>query len=119
MDYIAPKGVEENGAIQFEIKGSLAKTDTTFIRAGLSANASIILARADSVLAVKEALVQFDPKTQKPFVEIEKGDQEFVRKDIELGVSDGINVEVKSGLSKGDKIKVWNPIKPVVEMGSN
>lgn len=119
LDYIAPKGVEENGAIQFEIKGSLSKTDTTFIRAGLSANASIILARADSVLAVKEALVQFDPKTQKPFVEIEKGDQQFVRKDIELGVSDGINVEVKSGLSKGDKIKVWNPIKPVVEMGSN
>lgn len=57
LDYIAPKGKEENGAIQFEIKGSLKKGDTTFIRAGLSANASIILARADSVLALKEALV--------------------------------------------------------------
>ncbi|GMN11988.1 efflux RND transporter periplasmic adaptor subunit [Croceitalea sp. MTPC9] len=111
LDYIAPKGKEENGAIQFEIKGTLKKQDTTFIRAGLSANASIILARADSVLAVKEALVQFDEDTKKPFVEIENGDQQFERKDIELGISDGIHVEVKSGISTDDKIKVWNAIE--------
>jgi len=111
LDYIAPKGNAENGAIQFEIKGTLKKSDTTFIRAGLSANASIILARADSVMAVKEALVQFDGKTKKPFVEIENGDQKFERKDIVLGVSDGIFVEVKSGISAEDKIKVWNEIK--------
>ncbi len=112
LDYIAPKGNEENGAIQFEIKGTLKKSDTTFIRAGLSANASIILGRADSVLAVKEALVQFDSTTKKPFVEIENGDQQFERKDIELGISDGIYVEVKSGIDSEDKIKVWNEIKP-------
>ncbi|QNJ97838.1 efflux RND transporter periplasmic adaptor subunit [Constantimarinum furrinae] len=111
LDYIAPKGVSENGAIQFEIKGTLNKKDTTFIRAGLSANASIILARADSVLSVKEALIQYDPKTQKPFVEVETGEQQFERKDVELGISDGINVEIKSGVSEGDKIKVWNQIK--------
>ncbi len=110
LDYIAPKGVEENGAIQFEIKGTLSKKDTTFIRAGLSANASIILARADSVLTIKEALVQYDPKTQAPFVEIETGDQQFERKDLELGISDGIIVEIKQGVSKDDKIKVWNQI---------
>jgi len=112
LDYIAPKGEEENGAIQFEIKGTLKKQDSIFIRAGLSANASIILGRADSVLAVKEALVQFDDKTKKPFVEIEKGDQNFERKDIELGISDGIFVEIKSGVSEEDKIKVWNEVKP-------
>lgn len=111
LDYIAPKGKEENGAIQFEIKGTLKKQDTTFIRAGLSANASIILAKVDSVLAIKEALVQFDPETKKPFIEIESGDQEFTRKDIELGISDGIYVEVKSGVSAEDKIKVWNEIE--------
>ncbi|OAB80580.1 efflux RND transporter periplasmic adaptor subunit [Cochleicola gelatinilyticus] len=112
LDYIAPKGVTENGAIQFEIKGTLKKLDTTtFIRAGLSANASIILAKADSVLTIKEGLVQYDPKTQKPFVEVETGDQEFERKDIELGVSDGIHVEVISGITKEDKVKVWNQIK--------
>lgn len=112
LDYIAPKGEEENGAIQFEIKGTLNKKDTIFIRAGLSANASIILGRADSVLAVKEALVQFDDKTKLPYVEIEKSDQQFERQEIELGISDGIFVEVKSGLSKEDKIKVWNEVKP-------
>ncbi|MCR9227337.1 MAG: efflux RND transporter periplasmic adaptor subunit [Flavobacteriaceae bacterium] len=110
LDYIAPKGKEENGAIQFEIKGTLKKNDTVFIRAGLSANASIILARADSVLAVKEALVQFDDDTKMPFVEVETNNQQFQRKEVELGVSDGIFVEVKSGLAETDKIKVWNAL---------
>lgn len=111
LDYIAPKGLEENGAVQFEIKGTLDKKDTTFIRAGLSANASIILAKVDSVMALKEALIQYDTETKKPYVEIAKGDQEFERRDLELGISDGINVEVKSGITKEDKIKVWNQIK--------
>jgi len=110
LDYIAPKGKEENGAIQFEIKGTLKKNDTVFIRAGLSANASIILARADSVLAVKEALVQFDDDTKKPYVEVQTADQQFERKDVELGVSDGIFVEVKSGIVATDKVKVWNAL---------
>ncbi|WP_276389549.1 efflux RND transporter periplasmic adaptor subunit [Eudoraea chungangensis] len=110
LDYIAPKGNEENGAIQFEIKGTLKKQDSIFIRAGLSANASIILDRADSVLSVKEALVQFDPETKKPFLEVAKGNQDFERRDIELGLSDGIFVEVKSGISLEDEIKVWNAV---------
>ena len=112
LDYIAPKGIDENGAIQFEIKGTLNKKDAVFIRAGLSANASIILARADSVLALKEALIQYDIKTKIPFVEVEIGDQKFERKEIELGISDGINVEVKAGISPNDKVKVWNQLKP-------
>ena len=111
LDYIAPKGKLENGAIQFEIKGTLNKQDTVFIRVGLSANASIILARADSVISIKEALVQFDPKTKSPFVEIKSGDQEFERKEITLGVSDGINVEIKEGVTMEDEIKIWNEIK--------
>ena len=118
LDYIAPKGVDENGAIQFEIKGTLKKQDsTTFIRAGLSANASIILAKAEDVLALREALVQYDPKTKKPFVEVAVGEQEFERRDIELGISDGINVEVKSGITKEDNIKVWNQLKAAPEFG--
>jgi HlyD family secretion protein len=108
LQYIAPKGVTENGAIQFEIKASLDNKDDTFIRAGLSANASIILEKADKVLALKEALVQFDKKTQLPYVEVETDSQKFVRKDIVLGVSDGIYVEIKSGITASDKIKIWN-----------
>lgn len=110
LDYIAPKGKAENGAIQFEIKGTLNKQQDIFIRAGLSANASIILGRADSVLALKEALVQFDPETKKPFVEVSVGDQQFERRDLELGLSDGIYVEVKSGIGEDDAIKIWNAL---------
>ncbi|HBB49004.1 MAG TPA: efflux transporter periplasmic adaptor subunit [Flavobacteriaceae bacterium] len=111
LDYIAPKGVEENGAVQFEIKGSLSKKDTTFIRAGLSANASIILARADSVLTLKESLIQYDRETQQSYVEVETGSQEFERRDVTLGISDGLIVEVLSGVTSEDKIKVWNQLK--------
>jgi HlyD family secretion protein len=113
LDYIAPKGVAENGAIQFAIKGTLTQINSTFIRAGLSANASIILDKADNVLAIKEALVQYDKETKNPYVEIEVGDQDFERKDVELGISDGIFVEVKSGITKKDKIKVWNQIQGI------
>ncbi|HET7360597.1 MAG TPA: HlyD family efflux transporter periplasmic adaptor subunit, partial [Salinimicrobium sp.] len=112
LDYIAPKGIEENGAVQFEIEGTLKNVDSTFIRAGLSANASIILARAEEVLSIKEALVQFDPQTNQAYVEVKTGDQEFERRNIELGISNGIFVEVEDGISKNDEIKVWNQVKP-------
>ncbi len=119
LDYIAPKGVAENGAVQFAIKGTIKSIDSTFIRAGLSANASIILNKVEKVLAIKEALVQYDAKTQKPFVEVEIGDQQFERRDVELGISDGINVQVKSGVKKTDKIKVWNQIQGVPDYAEN
>jgi len=108
LTYIAPKGKTENGAIQFEIKATMTNRDNTFIRAGLSANASIILEKADKVQALKESLVQFDKKTLKPYVEVETSPQKFQRRDITLGVSDGIYVEIKSGIKSTDKIKVWN-----------
>lgn len=115
--YIAPKAEgdddddSDEGAVQFQIKGKLKNRDSTFIRSGLSANASIILDEAEDVLSIPEALVQFDDKTHNPYVEIKTGDQEFERKDVKLGVSDGVNVEVKDGLSKNDKVKIWNPIE--------
>jgi len=117
LDYIAPKGIAENGAIQFEIKGSLKNTDSTFIRAGLSANASIILDKAENVLAIKEALVQYDAKSKTPFVEIAVGDQKFERRDVELGLSDGIYVEVKNGVDQNDEIKVWNQLQGMPKVG--
>ena len=111
LNYIAPKGKLENGAIQFEIKGKLSKVDTVFIRAGLSANASIILAKRDSVLAIKEALVQYDNETKKSFVEVKTGNNVFEKRDVSLGVSDGIYVEILKGIKVEDEIKVWNIIK--------
>ena len=108
LNFIAPKGTEVNGAVQFKIKGDVTLDDEFFVRAGYSANADIVLEKKDSVLAIKEALLQFDKKTETPYVEVLTGDQEFERRDVELGVSDGINVEIISGVTLEDKIKVWN-----------
>lgn len=111
LKFIAPKGVEEEGAVQFKIEGDLVVSDTAYVRAGYSANASIVLEEKKDVLALKEALLQFDKETQKPFVEIEIADNEFERKELELGVSDGIDVEIVSGLAEEDKIKIWNELE--------
>ncbi|MFC2101074.1 efflux RND transporter periplasmic adaptor subunit [Bacteroidota bacterium] len=106
LEYISPKGIEENGAIQFEIKAEVILKDTLFIRAGYSANADIVLASKDSVLAIKESLLQFEGDTV--FVEIETAPQQFEKRFIKTGLSDGINIEIVSGLSKKDQIKIWN-----------
>ncbi len=113
LRFIAPKGVEEQGAVKFKIEGDVELDSDRFIRAGYSANASLILEKKDSILVIPEAVLQFDKKTDKPFVEIEVSDQKFERKDIEIGISDGINVEVISGVTAEDKIKVWNKTEPI------
>ena len=108
LNFIAPKGTEINGAVQFKIKGDITLDDEFFVRAGYSANADIVLEKKDSVLSIKEALLQFDKKTEKPYVEVKIGNQEFEKRDVELGISDGINVEVLSGVTLEDEIKIWN-----------
>lgn len=106
--FVAPKGKEENGAVQFTIKADVTVEPTTKIRAGYSANAEIELAAKDSVLVIKESLLQFNRITEKPYVEIQNEDGKYEKKDVELGISDGINVEILEGVAEGDKIKVWN-----------
>ena len=106
LEYISPKGVEEEGAIQFEIRAKLKLKKSHFIRSGYSANADIVLEKRDNVLAIPESLLQFE--SDKVFVEVENGTQQFEKRYIEVGVSDGIRIEVVNGLSKEDKVKVWN-----------
>jgi len=104
LEHISPKGIEENGAIQFEIKANIELLDSIFVRAGYSANADIVLARRDSILVIPESLLQFE--NGKAFIEIETEEpQAFKRVFVETGLSDGINIEVLSELSKDDKIK--------------
>lgn len=106
LEYVSPKGVEENGAIQFEIKAALQVPEDAFIRAGYSANAEIVLKRADSVLTIPESTVEFDgDSTFVYLLKQEKPEQVFEKKQIEIGLSDGINIEVKSGLDKDTKIR--------------
>ena len=116
LKFIAPKGVEETGAVQFKIEGDVEIKDDVFIRAGYSANASLTLEKKDSILVIPEALLQFDKKTDKPYVEVATGaiaDQKFERKDIEIGISDGVNVEIVSGLTEDDEVKQWNKTEPI------
>lgn len=108
LNFIAPKGTEESGAVQFTIKADVTLDDNYFLRAGYSANAEIILEQKDSVLSIKESILQFDKKTDKPYVEIKTGEDTFERRNVELGISDGINVEILSGITADDEIKVWN-----------
>ena len=113
LKFIAPKGNEEQGAVQFIIEADLFLNDSIFVRAGYSANASLILERKDNVMAISESLLQFDRETDSPYVEILVADQKFERRDIEIGLSDGVNVEVISGLSEKDQIKIWNKTEPI------
>ncbi|MDB4963825.1 MAG: efflux transporter, family, subunit [Myxococcales bacterium] len=104
LEYISPKGKTIDGAIQFEIKAAVKAKPGMQIRANYSANADIVLDEKKQVLAIREALVQYE--NEKPYVEIESSPQTFTRKDIQLGLSDGIKVEVLAGVSKTDKIKI-------------
>ena len=113
LKFIAPKGVEEAGTVQFKIEGDVKVEDDFLIRAGYSANASLILEKKTDILVMSEALLQFDRDTDKPYVEVSVGNQEFERRDVEIGISDGINVEVLSGVTEADKIKIWNKTEPI------
>src|ERR1700756_5155272 len=105
LEYIAPKGVAENGAIQFLIRASLGKQkNNTFLRAAYSASADIILDKREKTLAIPESVLQFEK--DKPFVEIEKTPGRFEKKFIKTGLSDGVYIEVLEGLQKTDKIKM-------------
>jgi HlyD family secretion protein len=104
LEYIAPKGKEENGAIQFEIKANVVLKENQFIRAGYSANANIVLEKKDSVLVIPEGLLKFAKDSS--YVEVETSTpQVFEKRMVKTGISDGINIEVTEGLSKADKVK--------------
>ena len=106
LEYISPKGIEEDGAIQFEIKAAVKLKENQFIRAGYSANADIVLDRRDSVLALPESLLQFDGDSA--FVEVMIGEQQFEKRYVKTGLSDGIKFELKEVINKDDQFKLWN-----------
>ncbi|MBX3159943.1 MAG: efflux RND transporter periplasmic adaptor subunit [Deltaproteobacteria bacterium] len=115
LEFIAPKGKEIDGAIQFEIKAAVKKKDNVTIRANYSANADIVLEEVKNKLTIREALVQY--KDDKPFVEIEGAPQMFTKKDVRLGLSDGIKVEVLEGVAPTDRIKIPDNAGPAMMGG--
>jgi HlyD family secretion protein len=103
LERIAPKGVEENGAIQFAIRAAVILKQDQFIRAGYSANADIVLERRENVLAINESLLKFDGDTT--YVEVETSPQTYEKRIIKTGLSDGLVIEILEGLEPSDKIK--------------
>lgn len=107
LEHIAPKGVTEGGAVKFEIKAKVQLKKGQSIRAGYSANANIILDRRDSVYSLKENFLEF--KGDSVFVEVltsgNNEKQTFEKREIETGLSDGVNIEILKGLKPDEKIK--------------
>ncbi|MDG1337847.1 MAG: efflux RND transporter periplasmic adaptor subunit [Flavobacteriaceae bacterium] len=113
LKFVAPKGTEAGGAVQFKIEADLTLDESTFIRAGYSANGTLVVDNRQDIMVIAEALLQFDRKTSVPYVEVETSNQNFERRDITIGLSDGIKVEILDGLEMTDKIKIWNKTEPI------
>ena len=107
LEYISPKGKEENGANLFEIKAAMVVSDSVFVRAGYSANAEIVLNRKANILTIPESTIEFVKDTAFVYLLTSNDavDQTFDKKQIQVGLSDGIRIEVVSGLNKDDKLR--------------
>ena len=106
LEYVSPKAVESNGANQFEIKAAVKLTEGGKIRSGYSANAEIVLAKADKVLSIPESAIEFSGDSTFVYVVKEEGKSKtYERKQVETGLSDGVNIEIKKGITAKDKVR--------------
>ena len=113
LEYVSPKAVESNGANQFEIKAAVSLSGVSGdsgksgkLRSGYSANAEIVLARADKVLSIPESAIEFSGDST--FVYVIKGEgknKTYDRTYVETGLSDGVNIEIKKGITAKDKVR--------------
>ena len=106
LEYISPKGVESNGANQFEIKAAITPPEGVTIRSGYSANAEIVLERQEQALAIPEGCVEFSGDTTFVYVLTKsEPEQQFERRQIQIGMSDGIKIAIKSGLKQEEQVR--------------
>ena len=106
LEYVSPKAVESNGANQFEIKAAVKLTEGWKIRSGYSANAEIVLAKADKVLSIPESAIEFSGDSTFVYVVKEEGKSKtYERKQVETGLSDGVDIEIKKGITAKDKVR--------------
>lgn len=106
LEYISPKAVDNNGANQFEIKAAVKVADSKNIRSGYSANAEIVLAQAKNVLTIPESAIEFEGNDTYVYVVKGKDDEKtYERRKVVTGLSDGINIEIKKGLTQKDRIR--------------
>ena len=106
LEYISPKGVEQNGANQFEIKAAIKVPDSVNIRSGYSANAEIVLDKASKVLAIPESTIEFSGDSTFVWVLTDSvPEQKFTRRQVTTGLSNGIKLEIKKGLTMKEKVR--------------
>ena len=108
LEYVAPKATEDNGVIMFEVKAAVRIPEDVFVRAGYSANASIMIQNREGVLALPESTVEFEgDKTYVYFLtsDPDADEQTFERREVAVGLSDGIDIEITEGLIEGDRIR--------------
>lgn len=106
LEYISPKAVETNGANQFEVKAAVDIPAGSKLRSGYSANAEIVLKSAKGVLTIPESAIEFEGANT--FIYIVKGEgreKSYERRKVVTGLSDGVNIEIRSGLKKGEKVR--------------
>ena len=106
LEYVSPKAVESNGANQFEVKAAVHVMKSGKIRSGYSANAEIVLAKASKVLSIPESAIEFSGDST--FVYIVKGEGEkktYDRRAVTTGLSDGVSIEIKKGITAKDKVR--------------
>ena len=103
LEYISPKAVESNGANQFEIKAAVTVNSDQMIRSGYSANAEFVLEEAKGVLSLPESTLEFDG--DDTYVQVLNPDGSTTRTKVETGLSDGVNIEIKSGVTEGTKVR--------------
>lgn len=106
LEYVSPKAVENNGANQFEVKAAVTAVRDGKIRSGYSANAEIVLAKAENVLSVPESAIEFSGDSTFVYVVGGAGEQKTYRRtQVVTGLSDGVNIEIKSGITTKDKVR--------------
>ena len=106
LEYISPKAVENNGANQFEIKAAIDVKGAKELRSGYSANAEIVLQTAKNVLTIPESAVEFNGDSTFVYLVKGKGEQKtYERHPVTIGISDGVNIEIKKGLSNKDVVR--------------
>ncbi len=108
LEYVAPKATEENGVVMFEVKAAVEVPDSIFVRSGYSANANIMIRSREGILTLPESTIEFEGA--KTYVEVLTGaedadPQTFEKREVQIGLSDGINIEITDGLTAQDKVR--------------
>ena len=108
LEYVAPKATEDNGVIMFEVKAAVSIPEGIFVRAGYSANASVMIENREGVLTLPESTVEFDGG--KSYVQVltsPEGSEEqtFERREVGVGLSDGIDMEITEGVGENDRVR--------------